>query len=174
MIRGRKRVLVELREELRAFAITLTQRPDQADDLVQEAIARALSAPKLPRERRALRAWTLKTIRNLHIDLARKRTVRREYEGDVARFVEDGRTPDISPIDRMVVREALERLAPDHREVLCMVDILGMRYTEVASVLEIPEGTVMSRVSRARARLLHEMESAKVVRLPKTAKAKRE
>ncbi len=174
MFRGRKRVLVEIRGELRAFAIAITQRPDQADDLVQEAIARALSAPKLPRERRALRAWLLKTIRNLHIDLARKRTVRREYEGEVARFVEGAATPGISPIDRMVVRQALERLTPDHREVLCMVDVLGMRYTEVATVLEIPEGTVMSRVSRARARLLEELDAAKVVRLPRTAKAKRE
>ena len=174
MTRGRKRVLVELREELRAFAITLTQRPDQAEDLVQEAIARALSAPKLPRERRALRAWTLKTIRNLHIDPARKRSVRREYEGDVARFLQNSTTPEISPIDRMVIRQALDRLGDDHREILCMVDILGMRYAEVAKVLDIPEGTVMSRVSRARAGLLEEMESAKVVRLPKTAKAKRE
>ena len=170
----RRKILVGMREELRAFAITITRRPDQADDLVQEAIARALSAPSLPHERRALRAWTLRTMRNLHIDLLRKRSVRLEYEGEVARFVKAAATPGLSPVDRMVVRQAFERLSPDHREVLCMVDVLGMRYAEVASVLEIPEGTVMSRVSRARANLLEEMEAGKVVRLPKTAKARRE
>lgn len=174
MIMRRRTVLVEMREELRAFAVAITQRPDQADDLVQEAIARAIAASKLPRDRRALRAWALKTIRNLHIDLVRKTTVRRECEGEVARFIEDAAMPEISPIDRLVVRQAFSRLAADHRVVLCMVDVLGMRYAEVANVLEIPEGTVMSRVSRARGRLLQEMDGAKVVRLPRTAKAARQ
>ncbi len=173
MVRGHRKVLVEMREEFRAFAMSLAQRPDQADDLVQEALARALSAPNLPRERRALRAWTLRTIRNLHIDMMRRTSVRREYEGDVARSIEESAKPGISPIDRMVVREAFDRLTPDHREVLCLVDVLGMRYAEVATVLELPEGTVMSRVSRARDRLLNEMGTAKVVRLPRTAKATR-
>lgn len=171
---GRRKILLEMREELRAFALTITQRPDQADDLVQEAIARALSAAKLPRERRALRAWTLRTMRNLHIDLVRKRKVRLEYESEIARYVKATATPGLNPVDRLVVRQAFERLSPDHREVLCMVDVLGMRYAEVAIALDIPEGTVMSRVSRARAHLLHEMDAGKVVRLPKTAKARRE
>ena len=169
---GRRKILVELREELRAFAMSITQRHDQADDLVQEAIARALSSPNLPTQRSDLRAWTLRTMRNLHIDLMRKKSVRLEYEGEVARFTKEAATPGLSPVDRMIVRQAFERLSPDHREILCLVDVLGMRYAEVATVLEIAEGTVMSRVSRARAKLLQEMVAAKVVRLPRTAKAK--
>ena len=56
------------------------------------------------------------------------------------------------------MREGLARIAPDHREVLVLVDMAGFTYKEVAELLEIPIGTVMSRVSRARKRMLQALE----------------
>ena len=169
--RRQKRDIAALREDLKAFALALARREDLAEDLVQETLARALAAPRLPSDRPALRAWGIKTLRNLHIDQLRKVAVRREYEEEAARFVGATAAPGIGAIDRMLVRQAFEQISSNHREVLCMVDILGMRYAEVAKILDIPAGTVMSRVSRARASLLQELERAKVVTLPRQRKA---
>lgn len=171
--RRRRKLVAEMSEELRAFAMTIARRDDLADDLVQEALARALSAARLPRDRRAFRAWMIKTMRNIHIDMMRKNAVRREYEEDAARFFGGTPPPEVSPLERMLVRQAFEQISPEHREVLCMVDVLGLRYAEAAEVLGIPQGTVMSRVSRARAKLLQEMDKAKVVTLPTKTKATR-
>jgi len=98
-----------------------------------------------------------RVIRNLFYDELRKRRIRREYLAAEKRLsVETG--ADNNAARDVLVRLAFDKLPPDTREVLFLVDVMGLRYAEVATVLDVPNGTVMSRVSRARKALLELVE----------------
>jgi RNA polymerase sigma-70 factor (ECF subfamily) len=163
---GRRKNLIALSAELKAYASALCGGVAEADDLVQEAYARALSAPSAPVRLADLRPWMFRVMRNLHIDAVRRSKVRMEYVADQKRFLSeagDG-APDV--VRDLMVRQAFAALKPASREILFLVDIMGMRYGEAAAVLDVPEGTVMSRVSRARRALALEMEQGTVRPLP--------
>jgi len=112
-------------------------------------------------------------IRNLNTDELRKRRVRAEYSGVHGRFLYE--IPSYAPgADNVVlIRTAYEKLTPNEREILFMVDIMGMKYAEAASVLDVPQGTVMSRISRARRSLLDLVGPAEVKPLVRTDLKKR-
>lgn len=133
--------------ELRAYARSICNLPDDVEDLVQDAVERALRSDNRPDELPHLRPWMFRVIRNLHFDELRKRRVRMEYSRREKRV--SGELGVDQPRD-VLTRLAFERMAPDKREILFLVDIVGLKYAETAAVLDIPEGTVMSRVSRAR------------------------
>lgn len=119
-----------------------------ADDLVQDCLERALSRLHLWRRGTDLRAWLFTLMHNLYVNQLRER----------GRDVALEELPDAigadSPHGRMRdIEQALGLLQPDQREILLMVTLEGLSYREVATVLGIPEGTVMSRLGRARERL---------------------
>ncbi|MEM7669760.1 MAG: RNA polymerase sigma factor [Pseudomonadota bacterium] len=139
--------------ELRAYALSICGSRDEAEDLVQDAVERALRADTRPVELEALRPWMFRVIRNLHYDELRKLRVRREY------FAAEKRLSDESDRARPVARDillrlAFEKLPPEAREVLFLVDVMGLKYVEAAQVMNVPRGTVMSRLSRSRKALL--------------------
>lgn len=140
--------------EMRAYAAAICVRPeDEAEDLVQDAIERALRFENPPSRRNELRPWVIRIIRNLHYDELRKRRVRREYSATEERLSSNSSSG--TTIDRdILVRLAFEKLAPSHREILNLVDVLEFKYSEAAQLLNVPKGTIMSRVSRARKALL--------------------
>lgn len=138
--------------EFRAYAIAICASANDAEDLVQDAFERALRTKNRPLKLDDFKPWMLRVIRNLHYDELRKRRVRREYLMAQRHFSDDAEASD-SARDTLV-RMAFEKLKPDMREVLCLVDILGLKYSEAAEVMNVPNGTVMSRVSRARKALL--------------------
>jgi len=141
--------LERLMPELRAYARSLTGQRDTADDLLQDALERALRAETRPRRRGDLRFWLFRVIRNLHYDELRKLRVRREYLAREKRLLHDAR--EQTDIARDVLfRQAFERLPDEKREVLFLVDVIGLKYDEAAAVMGVAHGTVMSRVSRAR------------------------
>lgn len=138
--------------ELRAYAIAICASRDDAEDLVQDAVERSLRATDRPDRLEALRPWMFRVIRNLHYDELRKRRVRREYSASEKRlsFMGDG-----SDVARdVLIRLAFEKLPPETREILCLIDVMGLKYEEAATVIDVPTGTVMSRISRARKALL--------------------
>jgi len=143
--------------ELRAYAASLCNSRDDIEDLVHDAVERALRVDTRPASLEELRPWMFRVIRNLFYDELRKRRIRREYLAAEKRLsVETG--ADNNAARDVLVRLAFDKLPPDTREVLFLVDVMGLRYAEVATVLDVPNGTVMSRVSRARKALLELVE----------------
>ena len=136
---------------LRRYARALLRDVSRADDLVQDTLERALVKLGLFRAGSDLRAWLFTIMHNVHINQLRsasQRAVMVEYE-------EAGLNPT-TPDDGSTLRDlagALERLAPEHREVLVLVGVEQFSYEETARLLDVPVGTVMSRLSRARERL---------------------
>lgn len=139
---------------LRRYARALTGDAVRADDLVQDTLERAWGRRHLWQVGTDLRAWLFTVMH--HVFLNQQRGVRPASD-----FVElDDSLPVAARPDgvdgQLELRDvagALAQLAPEHREVLLLVALEEMRYDEVAKVLAIPVGTVMSRLSRARERL---------------------
>ncbi len=138
------------RRKLRAFAVKITGDPERADDLVQDAIVRALDKWDYFKAGTNLSAWLMTIMRNHHFGVLRKR--RREVEdidGKIAASVavDEGQT---SVCDLRVVRKQLRLLKPEHRHAFELVVLLGYEYEEAAIELNVPVGTVKSRIHRAR------------------------
>ena len=146
---SRRRHIERLLPELKAYAYSISDRREDGDDLVQDAVARALRADSPPRRLGEFRPWMFRTIRHLNTDEFRKRRVRREYLERETRL--SGEISDDPKHERdMHVRAAFATLSSEMREILTLIDILGLKYDEAARVIDVPRGTVMSRISRAR------------------------
>jgi RNA polymerase sigma-70 factor (ECF subfamily) len=152
--------LPALLHRLFAFARTIVADADTARDLVQEAAARALSAPRVPRDAPAYRAWMFQIVRNAALDeLRRRRTIE---TADVAPPNPDLWYFDDARIAKITVEQGLANLPAAHREIIALIDIAGFSYGEAAELLGVPAGTIMSRVARARCALLAAIEASTV------------
>jgi RNA polymerase sigma-70 factor (ECF subfamily) len=144
--------VVALLPVLRRYAHALTGNAAWADDLMQDTAERALNKRLQWRADSNLKAWLLTMLRNLYIDQLRK-------QHDASGDGEDGpwsSEPQQEQVDGLFLRDvqrALYRLPIDQREVLLLVGLEELSYQEAATVLGIPRGTVMSRLSRARERM---------------------
>ncbi|MBK0399588.1 sigma-70 family RNA polymerase sigma factor [Limibaculum sp. M0105] len=156
------RAIAALRPDLVAYAVSLTGDVTRAEDVVHDAIVRALQARNVPRRSAELRPWAFRVVRNLVIDRYRKNLVRAEYSREQGRLFDEGQATAGDPIEALIVRQAFERLPRRDREILCLIDILGFSYAEAAGTIGIPVGTVMSRVSRARRAMMTLMEGSNV------------
>ena len=139
---------------LRRFAYSLTGTMPEADDLLQGTLERVLR--QSPPAGVAIEPWAFRICRNLWIDECRSRQVRDRAaqqpeltDGQVV----DGEQATTSQIQLHQVDAAMARLPDEQREIISLVAIQGMSYQDVADTLEIPKGTVMSRLARARAAL---------------------
>jgi len=134
----------------------LTRDPADADDVVQEAYMRALRFFGGFHGGDS-RAWLLKIVRNTCYTWLRKNRPREIlYELDEEQHEATSGGPDAvlqEGIDRQLVRKLLDELPAEYREIIVLRDIEGLSYKEISSVTELPLGTVMSRLSRARKRL---------------------
>ena len=144
----------------------LTRDANDAEDLVQETLLKGLRGFAAFEQGTNFKAWIFRILRNTYLSsrqgLAAKRTValEEEWEGTgavhVPEAVIDRETPELNLLrlaDRAALEDAMQELASPLLEVLLLCDVEGMRYREIATVLEIPLGTVMSRIARARASL---------------------
>ncbi len=140
--------------KLRRYARALTRDATRADDLVQGCLLRALEKSHLWQRGTDLRAWLCTILHNQYINDLRRAaqrgpTLPMEYAEPVAMVVpEQGASLLLRDLER-----AVARLPEEHRCVLLLVGLEGMRYDDVAAVLGIPIGTVRSRLSRGRALL---------------------
>jgi RNA polymerase sigma-70 factor (ECF subfamily) len=124
-----------------------------ADDLVQETYAKALDRHAQLRDPEALNGWLCAILANSwHDHLRRRKDMADIDELDENTFVEECCPEDVCLQNEIVlnVRRAVAQLPAGQREVLTLVDLEEFSYAEVAAILEIPIGTVMSRLSRAR------------------------
>jgi RNA polymerase sigma-70 factor, ECF subfamily len=163
--KGDNRFRLELRSlvpRLRRFGHALTGSADDGDDLVQDALEKALSREAQYNEGTRLDSWMYKIMQNAWIDkkrsAARQRLVVQPMEDDTYAIGEDGRDTFDARINLRQVREMMERLHSDERSVLALVSIEGQTYQQAAEILGIPIGTVMSRLARARTKLLQLLE----------------
>lgn len=152
--------LIALLPRLRRFARGLAGAADQADDLVQASVEKALRNLDGFTTGTRMDAWMFRIIRNTWIDTVRARRETVDYDAEAADTIigSDGRTTTEARLHLAEVRRAVASLPGDQRAVLMLVCVEGMRYREVAEVLEIPEGTVMSRLSRARLALADKLK----------------
>jgi RNA polymerase sigma-70 factor (ECF subfamily) len=141
-----------------AFARTIVGNPEAAHDLVQEAVARALAARRVPADPPAYRAWMFRIVRNAAIDETRRS--RLEMAADPAPPAVDIWRFDDAHIAKLTVERGLEGLVPAHREIIGLIDIAGFSYAEAADLLGVPDGTIMSRIARAREALLAAIDAS--------------
>lgn len=152
---------------LRAYARMLTRDRANADDLVQACLERAIAKQESFEHGTNLKGWLFTILRNLHINECR-RTARWESEADPA-DLEDLFPAAASQMNSLALREfidAFQRLREDERTLLMMVAVEGCSYEDAAGILDVPVGTVRSRLSRARGHLrelLGEGEAARLI-----------
>lgn len=158
---------------LRRFALKLTRNPHTADDLLQATLLRALEKKELYQDGTNLFSWTSKIMFNIFVTNYRRKT-RFETLQDPDIFLDKESTEPTQDyaVELRNVQEAMNHISPEHKEILIMVCVLGMQYTEVADKLHIPIGTVRSRLARARESLqntLHTKSPRTALRLPQIA-----
>ena len=155
--------ILALLPQLRRYSRSLTRSDTESEDLLQDCVEKALS-------RRAqlrgvnIRAWTYRIMTNLHLN-ARRAVARRPSVG-----IEEAETVAASvappdPLARNRLVQALDTLPEEARAVLMLVAVEGHSYQEVADLLDVPIGTVMSRLSRARQMLRQKLQEENVIHL---------
>ena len=145
--------MIRLLPNLRRYAMSLARRADLADDLVQTTVERAIRASASYDPAARLEPWLFRITRNAFIDVTRRQRTQ-GVEVDVFDI------PEALPDDndraveaRLMLRatqDAMKSLTPEQAEILHLICIEELSYAEAAAVLDIPKGTVMSRLSRAR------------------------
>ena len=149
--------LTQLLPRLRRFAHSLSRNGADADDLTQATIERALRSREQWQPGTRLDSWLYRIMRNLWIDTARARTRRERHEApeEEAQSVgEDPRESIEASLELKRAMGAMERLPDEQREVVALILIEGFGYREVSEMLELPIGTVSSRLVRGRTALL--------------------
>ncbi len=139
---------------LRRYAWALLRDDEAADDLVQDTLERAIRHWSQRRRDRDLKAWLFAIQRNLFLNAVRQRKTRGVTVG--VELLENTSASAGGPdahADLRDVLTGLDALPEEQRSVLLLVGVEDLSYEQVAQVLDIPVGTVMSRLSRARARL---------------------
>src|SRR5437763_1923062 len=149
--------LAALLPRLRRFAHALSRNSADADDLTQAAIERALRSKAQWQPGTRLDSWCYRIMRNLWIDIARARSRKDKMEGppeEAERVGEDPREAMDASLDLKRIMAAMERLPDEQREVVALILIEGFGYREVSEMLDLPLGTVSSRLVRGRTALL--------------------
>ena len=152
-----ERELTELLPRLRRFAYALSRHAADADDLAAQALERALRARAQWQPGTRLDSWVYRIARNLWIDEGRSRSRRARHELPPEHGEQVGSDPRAqmdASLDLQRVMVAMGRLPDDQREVVALILIEGLGYREAAEALELPIGTVSSRLVRGRNALL--------------------
>ncbi len=149
--------LSALLPRLRRFAHALSRNAADADDLTQATAERALRSKAQWQTGTRLDSWLYRIMRNLWIDTVRARGRKEKVEAPAEladRIGEDSREAMEASIDLKRVMAAMQRLPEEQREVVALILVEGFGYRETAEMLELPIGTVSSRLVRGRTALL--------------------
>lgn len=153
----RQQELLEILPNIRRFAASLAGNLADADDLLQSTVERLLTKG-IPDDAAVL-PWALKVCRNLWIDETRARSVRQDAVREPAAQGEqtlDGEQQVLGELTLREVQAVLSRMSEDQRAVLELIAVEGHSYKEAAAILEVPIGTIMSRLARARSTLIEQ------------------
>jgi RNA polymerase sigma-70 factor, ECF subfamily len=153
---------LEYIDSLYSYALVLTRNRTDAEDLVQETYVRALKAMVRLKAESNVKSWLFTILRNVWLNqLRHRRTAPQLVEMDLdgsndGISVEASHNPHaiyVSELEHNLIREAIQRLPPEFREAILLREYEELSYQEIATILECPIGTVMSRLARARAKL---------------------
>ncbi|MEJ6021691.1 RNA polymerase sigma factor [Ramlibacter sp. PS4R-6] len=142
--------LAALLPRLRRFGRALARNREDGDDLVQVALEKALARTDQWTPGTRLDSWMFRIMQNAWIDEVRARQRRGETFVDEEEAERAGAAIGDSQVDAVAVRKAVAQLSDEHRAVVALVLVEGLSYEEAAAVLEVPVGTLTSRLSRAR------------------------
>jgi RNA polymerase sigma factor (sigma-70 family) len=169
-----EQAIVEMLDMLYRSALRLTRNPADAEDLVAESVAKALASLDSLKDPKCLRGWIFRVMHNTHTSMCRKRATRREVSLDAAPDDDDvggdfwlfdrlhqpfllwWGNPEQTFLDNLLredIERALEKLPDTYRQVVVMADVEEFTYEEIAAALNMPVGTVRSRLSRGRSML---------------------
>lgn len=136
--------------------------PDDAFDLSQEVFLRVWRGLESFRGEAAFSTWLYRLCSNACMDFLRKRSRIKEEPLSVELKVSDGRYDPALSLEKkelmQSINTAMQKLSPDHRVILTLRELSGLSYAEIAAVLELDEGTVKSRIARARMRMREELD----------------
>lgn len=152
-----RHLLVQALPRLRRFSAALTASFDEGDDLAQAAIERALVNADKWQAGGRFESWMFKIAQNIWFDRKREancRGISVPLDGEQLATVEDGRETAENSIMASHARRAIASLPEEQRSVVALILIEGMSYREAADILQVPAGTIMSRLSRARQALV--------------------
>jgi RNA polymerase sigma-70 factor (ECF subfamily) len=147
-------LLIEEIPSLRRYAWALSGDANQADDLVQECLARAISRRKLWISHKGMRPWLFTIMHNIYLNAARATA-----NAPVVGSIEDYGKSIVSQSDADTIcvisdfEQSLQQLSAEHREALLLVGLEQLSYKEASKVAGVPVGTIMSRLARAREQL---------------------
>lgn len=141
-----------------ALAMQLLSNRDDAADVVQDSFHKMVWKRRLFDPRRGeIKAWFLKIVRNRALDLLRRRSRRRTTSAPLGELVAASDPQPDAAAEKLelaqLVRKGLAQMPQDQREIVLLRDFHNLSYAEIAKVLDVPPGTVMSRLHRARAEL---------------------
>jgi RNA polymerase sigma-70 factor, ECF subfamily len=145
-----RELLEQQTPRLRRYALALTRHPDQADDLVQDTLVRALAKEHLWEAGTDLRAWLFTLLHNLRVNDVRRgiregTAVDIENVRDVVAISDPSASQTLFELDR-----AMGQIAEEQRQVILLIGLEGMSYEDAAAVVGVPVGTIRSRLSRGR------------------------
>mgnify|MGYP001812544968 FL=1 len=148
--RAFRKLVGNSRDRLYRMAYAWTHNPHLADDIVQQTLCKALSNQRQLRDPSAAEAWLFRIMSNCLKDYYR---AKREVLTDEELVIADHKTPEHGTEEQQLVRKvrrAVQKLPLPQCQVITLVDLEGFTYASVAEILEIPVGTVMSRLCRGR------------------------
>jgi RNA polymerase sigma-70 factor (ECF subfamily) len=148
-----------------AMAFSLLRNEDDARDMVQDTFIRAFQAMELYDSDRPFIGWLLGICRNMCIDNLRRRrhpiSLDRERDGRTYQLPDPAARTDRHAWEaevKQLIWKALGKISEDHREVIVLKDLQGLEYAEIARIINVPQGTVASRVFYARKALREVLE----------------
>lgn len=149
-------------DSLYSYAVVLSRNRTEAEDLVQETCLRALRAMERLRPDSNIKSWLFTILRNIWLNQVRQSRTAPEVghtdlsENSASNIVDGGRDPYaiyVSTFERERVEDAIQRLPLEFLEVILLREYEELSYEEIATMLQCPVGTVMSRLARARSKL---------------------
>lgn len=144
---------------LRRYAFVLTRASDEAEDLLQDCLTKAVASATQWQPGTDLRAWLFRILYTCHISRRRRQQVHQRVIADADEGCDGVRAPDqLARVEAGRVLAALDRLPEGQRQAILMVAVEDLRYEEAAIRLGIPVGTFMSRISRGRETLRQALE----------------
>ncbi len=162
--------LLQETDHLKKFALKLTKNMSDADDLLQSTVLRAIEKKHLFKTDSNLFSWTSRIMYNLFVS-AYRRKVKFESQYDPENYIQKQKVEPKQDLEMEIqdLDSALNKMSDTHREILMMVCVNEMPYADVAEKLDIPVGTVRSRLSRARSSLQEVMNDNYVPEIKKAA-----